>query len=180
MLNRHQKVKQLFLRYNTALSSSAPVEWLFSSGSLILSKKWNRLSDKLFERLLMLKTNKQFRWRWSGITYCLHLKNSCLSSSCMLFMWTITVSCQWFVCPILFAAIIQNFEIGGIASHSLREKYLKYFNTMCSISKYLNTLARVFVPTLELILLLIIFSYNFIIIHCSSQGWLRLRLSTGW
>jgi len=61
MLNSHQKVKQLFLRYNTALLSSAPVERLFSSGSLILSKKRNQLSDKLFERLLMLKTNKQFR-----------------------------------------------------------------------------------------------------------------------
>ena len=57
MLNRHQKVKQLFLRYNTALSLSAPVERLFSSGSLILSKQRNRLSDKLCERLLMLKTN---------------------------------------------------------------------------------------------------------------------------
>jgi len=56
MLNRHQKAKQLFFRYNTALSSSTPVERLFSSGSLILSNKRNRLSDKLFERLLMLKT----------------------------------------------------------------------------------------------------------------------------
>ena len=47
-------------------------------------------------------------------------------------MWTITVNCQWFVWPILFAAVIQNFEIGGIASHSLLKKYLKYLNTMCS------------------------------------------------
>jgi len=63
MLNRHQAVKQLFLRYNTALSSSAPVERLFSSGSLILSKRQNRLSDKLFETLLLLKTNKQFTYQ---------------------------------------------------------------------------------------------------------------------
>jgi len=56
-LNRHQAVKQLFLRYNTALSSSAPVERLFSSGS----QRRNRLIDKLFETLLTLKTNEQFR-----------------------------------------------------------------------------------------------------------------------
>ena len=37
MLNRHQEVKQLFLRYNTALSPRAPVEQLFSSGSLTYS-----------------------------------------------------------------------------------------------------------------------------------------------
>jgi len=49
MLNRHQKVKQLFFRYNTALSSSTPVERLFSSDSLILSKKRNRLSDKILK-----------------------------------------------------------------------------------------------------------------------------------
>jgi len=61
MLNRHQAVKQMFLSYNTALSSNAPVERLFSSGSVILSKRRNRLSDKLFETLLMLKTNEQFR-----------------------------------------------------------------------------------------------------------------------
>ena len=47
----------------TDLSSSAPVERLFSSGSLILSKRRNRLSDKLFETLLMLKINQQFKWR---------------------------------------------------------------------------------------------------------------------
>ena len=34
---------------------------------------------------------------------------------------------------ILFAAIIQNFEIGGTAFHILLKKYFKYLNTMCSI-----------------------------------------------
>ena len=61
MLNRHQAVKQLFLRYDTALASSAPVEHLCSSGSLILSKRRNRLSGKLFKTLLMLKINQQFK-----------------------------------------------------------------------------------------------------------------------
>ena len=109
MLNRHQTVKQLFLRYNTALSSSAPVERLFSSGSLILSKKRNRLSDKLFETLSMLKTNKQFRRTWNGVTYYLHLKNSCLSFSWMLFMWTITVNCQWFLWLIIICCYNTEF-----------------------------------------------------------------------
>ena len=74
----------------------------------------------------------------------LHLKNSCLSSSCMLFMWTITVNCQWFVRPILFAAIIQNFEIGGIAFHILLKKYLKYLNTSLGAVLYLKVFHKVF------------------------------------
>jgi len=42
----------------TTLSSSAPVERLFSATALILTKKSNRLSDKLFESQLLLKVNK--------------------------------------------------------------------------------------------------------------------------
>ena len=37
-LNRHTEIKQLFLRYNSTLPSSKPVERLFSAGALILTK----------------------------------------------------------------------------------------------------------------------------------------------
>jgi hypothetical protein len=60
MLDRHVNVKPLFIRYNTTLPSSAPVERLFSSGAIILSKRRSRLSDTLFEKLLLLKVNKHF------------------------------------------------------------------------------------------------------------------------
>ena len=60
MLNRHLKVRQMFIRCSTCLPSSAPVERLFSSGALVLTKRWNRLSDELFETLLMLKINKNY------------------------------------------------------------------------------------------------------------------------
>jgi len=60
MLDRHPHIKQLYVRYNTALPSSAPVEWLFSSGSIILSKLRNRLGDNLYEKLLLLKVNGPF------------------------------------------------------------------------------------------------------------------------
>jgi hypothetical protein len=60
LLEKHPQVKQLFIRYNTCIPSSAHVERLFSAGSLIMTKRRNRLSDKLFETLLMLKINKHY------------------------------------------------------------------------------------------------------------------------
>jgi hypothetical protein len=60
MLHSHPEMKQLFLRYNTCLPSSAPVERLFSSGALVLTKKRNKLSDSLFEKLLLLKLNRNY------------------------------------------------------------------------------------------------------------------------
>jgi len=53
-------IKQLFVRYNTCLPSSAPVERLFSLASLVLTKRRNRLDDKLFETLAMPKVNKHY------------------------------------------------------------------------------------------------------------------------
>ena len=48
----------LFIRYNTAIPSSAAVERLFSNGKDILTAKRAKLSDANFERLMFMKGNQ--------------------------------------------------------------------------------------------------------------------------
>lgn len=59
-LNQFPTIKKISLKHNAATPSSAPVERLFSLGSLILSPKRNRLSDQKFEKLLLLRYNHWF------------------------------------------------------------------------------------------------------------------------
>ena len=56
-LDDYPAVKSVFIRYNTALPSSAPVERLFSFVGMIHSPKRGSLSDTLFEQLVMMKGN---------------------------------------------------------------------------------------------------------------------------
>ena len=55
MLHRYPAVKEVFLKLNTALISSAPVERLFSYGSVILHGRRGRLTDQHFEKICLLK-----------------------------------------------------------------------------------------------------------------------------
>lgn len=60
ILNEFPLIKRISLKYNSATPSSAPVERLFSLGKLVFTPKRNRLSDKRFERLLLLRYNQWF------------------------------------------------------------------------------------------------------------------------
>lgn len=57
-LEQYPGVRQVFVKYNTPLPSSAPVERLFSYAGHIHSPKRNRLSDKMFSQLVFLKGNE--------------------------------------------------------------------------------------------------------------------------
>lgn len=57
MLNKYMTVRSVFVKFNTTVPSSAPVERLFSTAGLIQTPRRNCLSDTMFEKLLLLKTN---------------------------------------------------------------------------------------------------------------------------
>ena len=52
------QLKQAFLKYNTGLPSSAPVERLFSVGKDVLRPKRSKMSDKNFEMAMFIRANK--------------------------------------------------------------------------------------------------------------------------
>ena len=57
MLNNYKIIKQIFIKYNCILPSSAPVERMFSLATHINSAKRNRIGDKTFEYMVVLRGN---------------------------------------------------------------------------------------------------------------------------
>lgn len=57
MLQTYPTIKLVFLHYNTPLPSSAPVERLFSYATMTNAPKSNKLSDTMFEKRVVLKSN---------------------------------------------------------------------------------------------------------------------------
>ncbi|XP_067210363.1 uncharacterized protein [Linepithema humile] len=61
MLNDYPKIKKLFVKYNTALPSSASVERMFSVDGSVLTPQRGHLYDDIIEQQILLKINKEFR-----------------------------------------------------------------------------------------------------------------------
>lgn len=57
-LNSYPLVKQLFMKYNTTLPSSAPIERLFSYGGNVLASSRSRMSDEHMEQVLLRYNRK--------------------------------------------------------------------------------------------------------------------------
>ncbi len=57
---KYKCIKLVFVKYNWTLPSSALVECLFNTARHIETSRGNQLSDKNFEVLLLLKSNKEF------------------------------------------------------------------------------------------------------------------------
>ena len=75
MLDKYSNIKKLFMRYNTMLPSSAPVERLFSMAALVLTGQTGKranLSDKLLEHLILLKIYRNL-WNTYWIIFELFL-----------------------------------------------------------------------------------------------------------
>lgn len=60
MLNDYPTIKKLFIKYNTALPSSASVERMFSVGGSVMTPQRGHLQDDLMEYQILLKINKKF------------------------------------------------------------------------------------------------------------------------
>lgn len=63
VLNSYPIIKKIFLRYNTLLCSSAPVERLFSYATVLDLPKYNRLTDKHFEMRVLYKANSKQNYK---------------------------------------------------------------------------------------------------------------------
>lgn len=59
VLNYTPILKKVFVKYNTPLPSSAPIERVFSIGACILTKKRGKMSDSNFEKTMLLKSNSK-------------------------------------------------------------------------------------------------------------------------
>lgn len=57
MLHEYPNIRQVFIKYNTPLPSSAPVERLFSYATMTNMPKSNKICDSLFEMKVILKSN---------------------------------------------------------------------------------------------------------------------------
>ncbi|KYN28703.1 hypothetical protein ALC57_01869 [Trachymyrmex cornetzi] len=54
-------LKVIFVKYNTVLPSSAPVERLFSYATMTNHPKSHKLTDEMFEKRVVLKTNCNYK-----------------------------------------------------------------------------------------------------------------------
>jgi len=57
ILNQYPIIKEVFLKYNTTIPSSAPVERLFSKAIQVLTLRRNKLNDRTFEMILCCTSN---------------------------------------------------------------------------------------------------------------------------
>lgn len=57
MLKKYPPIYNTFVKFNTILPSSAPVERLFSFAGIVNAPRRSKLSDKNFEQLVLLKAN---------------------------------------------------------------------------------------------------------------------------
>ena len=164
MLNKYPNVKNVFMKFNTLIPSSGSVERLFSFGGLIHTARRNRLSDKSFEMLLLLKANATvFKWTLA-FRLIAHKLEGCILQYCscvvpFLSVETITVGISryynktvekrekyfvfekyiWQVFCILYFAV----------SHKVFErKYLKYIFEKYFSILYLKYILKVFYTTL--------------------------------
>jgi len=57
-LHKFPTIKKMFMKYNSAIPSSAPVERLFSYAGMVLTKEHGCMTDENFEQQLLLKANR--------------------------------------------------------------------------------------------------------------------------
>ena len=118
-LQSYPAVQSVFMRYNTSLMSSAPVESPFNCAGLIVTFRSNRLIEIMFQKLLLLKSNSESAWHWWCrqtlfkewfVTYDFENKNN--------FKWFWFEIIWWTVIMILNHYSLQDFDFKHTHTHT--------------------------------------------------------------